>query len=782
MSTLEVQSNPFLVHGRSHSDNNFIKSTIRNKDSSLTMPRTYSPPESVSTPSINRKRKFEDNLLATPEHQLKGALITPPRSNKRSKTVPSSPTHELSIYETPKTPSFKQNFHINIGNLQRSPQSPEYQITKPLSSSSSSETNFTLSRTNNVTPPQSNSSSPVQNEATLISPTITPKRVTQNGEYSYMYADTCYPFNIGGSAIGRSEGNLRLKTWRDACNEKVRHEYNKALKDFNALSSKLKKESLEKMSEKPLNPPALLNSNVFPTATKLSKMAFRELNYPFASNIDNSQEKIESEAHLLLNFKNSNTEQKPTYPLKKSSNIQLPPISEIFKFTPFDKSTVHPSGLSTLEINQYQNTSTAGIIFDKNAKYFYGGQEIKKNMPIPVEANSFNNDLSAYSIQNLNQPQTPYEQPATILPLYTPPVITQPAATPQLQSPIRLKLKQDKGADAYDDLSEQIKDLSDEENSKKEVEKSIKSFQTQFKTQPLKVTKTRRESVLKVTKSKLKVKKTSRSSSSSKSSPVTSNNSSRVSSRSSSRKSSNSKAIINDLNTGKKMRTRSSSNKSRQSSTDSVKTAEAPASIETTPKTSPVVNKSQTFVNNSNTVLFPPQYESDGHKIISNNHHNSHYLNNKVLDFSKSTVLAVPPINSQFHMGNSCLEPHIHSQFHNHHDHYHQHFDQPTQLPQPKSKNVKRCMSCFTTSSPCWRPSWAPEDGQLCNSCGLRYRKTKARCYNPRCLKIPSKSEWALMTKRGQVLLDIYDSQGNVIGRKMSYRCLDCDSAMEVLR
>jgi transcriptional regulatory protein ASH1 len=38
------------------------------------------------------------------------------------------------------------------------------------------------------------------------------------------------------------------------------------------------------------------------------------------------------------------------------------------------------------------------------------------------------------------------------------------------------------------------------------------------------------------------------------------------------------------------------------------------------------------------------------------------------------------------------------------------------------------------------------------------------------------------MIKRGKVMLDIYDEQGNVIGQAMSYRCLSCDCAMEVSR
>lgn len=49
------------------------------------------------------------------------------------------------------------------------------------------------------------------------------------------------------------------------------------------------------------------------------------------------------------------------------------------------------------------------------------------------------------------------------------------------------------------------------------------------------------------------------------------------------------------------------------------------------------------------------------------------------------------------------------------------------------------CVSCKGRKSPCWRPSWSINAGQLCNSCGLRFRKTRIRCIE--CLYIPAKIE-----------------------------------------
>lgn len=798
MSALKLQPNPFLVHGRSQSDNNYLSNASHNnkkgnKTYHLDMPRTYSPPSHVSTPYMDRKRKFEEDLLITPEHSNNhDALITPPRSYKRSRTVPSSPVNSHDIYETPKTPSFRQDIVINFdgANSNTTPRSPEYRASTFYNTAE------------NVTPPHSTSGSPKQASANIASPTVVPSRKSQGNEYAYFYADTCYPFNISGSAIGRSEGNLRLKTWREACNEKVRHEYNKALKEYNAFSTTLTEAARNRMSKTAANPPPLFDAKIFPSATKMSRAAYGQLNYPFSNPIDNSEEKAEYEARLLLGLRNHESSRpKNDYPLKHSSHVQLPPISEILKYTPFDKSTVHPSGLSTLEINQYQNSKFPGIVFNSASKEFYNGREIKKNLPVPVvDHELLNQDYQRMKYGSLggqptqpfyanaaNMNRTQYRGPYRPHASYCSSTIsavsgsTHMMPAPQLQSPITLKPLRSQGANAYDDLNNELKNLSDDGKSKDRSQgKTLKQFQTQFKTQPLKVTKTRRASVSKVAKSAQIsthiLTQTSarrrRSSSASSSRPV-----SRPSSRSTSRRSSRSgvafestklqeDAVSATTTTGYGLRTRSSSrSRTRCSSSESIKTAEVPASVETTPKSSPVVQKTQTYVAKTNSLLFPT-YDPSSVGPATNAANGT----NRTLDFSKSTILSVAPVKAQLPVAKLHSDSSTHS--HNHSPSAHQ--THPTR--------AKKCMSCFSSLSPCWRPSWAPDEGQLCNSCGLRYRKTKARCFNPACLKIPSKSEWALMVKRGEVLLDMYDSQGHVVGKRMSYRCLDCDSAMEVSR
>lgn len=90
--------------------------------------------------------------------------------------------------------------------------------------------------------------------------------------------------------------------------------------------------------------------------------------------------------------------------------------------------------------------------------------------------------------------------------------------------------------------------------------------------------------------------------------------------------------------------------------------------------------------------------------------------------------------------------------------------------------NKRQCISCHSDQSPCWRPSWSLSAGQLCNSCGLRYKKTGARCINSTCGRIPAKGEWTAMKNRGKVM--IYNGvQG---GDYMGYHCLHCDSEVEV--
>ncbi|GMM39035.1 DNA-binding transcription repressor [Saccharomycopsis crataegensis] len=95
-----------------------------------------------------------------------------------------------------------------------------------------------------------------------------------------------------------------------------------------------------------------------------------------------------------------------------------------------------------------------------------------------------------------------------------------------------------------------------------------------------------------------------------------------------------------------------------------------------------------------------------------------------------------------------------------------------TGSPSPKkpksSHHCKRtCVSCGSSQSPCWRPSWSSSSGQLCNSCGLRYKKTNARCLNNKCLRIPAKGEFNLIKNKAA-------------GKVEDYKCLRCGSEVEV--
>lgn len=90
--------------------------------------------------------------------------------------------------------------------------------------------------------------------------------------------------------------------------------------------------------------------------------------------------------------------------------------------------------------------------------------------------------------------------------------------------------------------------------------------------------------------------------------------------------------------------------------------------------------------------------------------------------------------------------------------------------PRHGHQAARLCISCGSDQSPCWRPSWSTKEGQLCNSCGLRYKKTLARCLNKKCKKIPAKGEWLLMQSKGKA----------DFGDEKAYSCLDCGWKVEV--
>lgn len=96
--------------------------------------------------------------------------------------------------------------------------------------------------------------------------------------------------------------------------------------------------------------------------------------------------------------------------------------------------------------------------------------------------------------------------------------------------------------------------------------------------------------------------------------------------------------------------------------------------------------------------------------------------------------------------------------------------------PKHSSYNLRKCVSCSSSDSPCWRPSWSgKKTEQLCNSCGLRYKKTRTRCLNDTCRKIPTKGELNIMKSHG-VEKEFAPSLGTEIE---GYRCLFCNHITE---
>ena len=93
----------------------------------------------------------------------------------------------------------------------------------------------------------------------------------------------------------------------------------------------------------------------------------------------------------------------------------------------------------------------------------------------------------------------------------------------------------------------------------------------------------------------------------------------------------------------------------------------------------------------------------------------------------------------------------------------------------PHHLHIRKCVSCQSSDSPCWRPSWSgKKHDQLCNSCGLRFKKTHTRCLNDTCKKIPTKSELTIMKSNGIITESMSD--GAIVE---GYRCLFCNNITE---
>lgn len=91
----------------------------------------------------------------------------------------------------------------------------------------------------------------------------------------------------------------------------------------------------------------------------------------------------------------------------------------------------------------------------------------------------------------------------------------------------------------------------------------------------------------------------------------------------------------------------------------------------------------------------------------------------------------------------------------------------PKKSHSPRAHAKRTCLLCGSSQSPCWRPSWSLTDGQLCNLCGLRYKKTNARCVNALCLRIPAKGEFNLIKTKAN-------------NKEEDYKCLRCGSGVEI--
>lgn len=148
----------------------------------------------------------------------------------------------------------------------------------------------------------------------------------------------------------------------------------------------------------------------------------------------------------------------------------------------------------------------------------------------------------------------------------------------------------------------------------------------------------------------------------------------------------------------------------------------------------------------------------------------SAYTNPANLPFTTSAKLPSPPQSpklspnsGQEHKNNSHTSNH-----HQNHNHQNSNYTFSVKMGSNSYHHRRRCISCGSDQSPCWRPSWSPSAGQLCNSCGLRYKKTGARCTSPSCGRIPAKGEWVMMKR-------------NASGQDPpEYHCLSCGGHVAV--
>ncbi|KAI1315156.1 DNA-binding transcription repressor [Mortierella claussenii] len=85
--------------------------------------------------------------------------------------------------------------------------------------------------------------------------------------------------------------------------------------------------------------------------------------------------------------------------------------------------------------------------------------------------------------------------------------------------------------------------------------------------------------------------------------------------------------------------------------------------------------------------------------------------------------------------------------------------------PKEGKMTTKRCEACGASETPCWRPGYTAHSA-LCNSCGLRYKKSNVFCAKVGCKYIPLKTEYAAMeaerVKAGRAHLLCHKCKGPV--------------------
>lgn len=592
-----------------------------------------------------RKRKFEfsDDMNDDVDHSISMSktpikannidlLITPPGNSyyKRPRTVPSSPIYSA-IPNTPR--ELKFNNHNNLS-----------------------------------TPPSSSKNSPELNNLTLHKPSVLSTFNLLNGSSNY-YGDTCYSFNLSSSSLNKSvESNIRASNWRDACQDKIKHEQNKQFKQFQMDSLKFKQSLKDRYKPTNLNPPKLFQPKLFPKFNKLHSFIDGQyqkynsiVNYPFSYNDKFDEAQLNKDLNVLGN---TNCSSPPNYlPLipTNSKMVKLPPVRELLKISPMDKSVLHPLGLTNVEMRTFNDLSQYSVSLNGDSRQYYLKQLPKRmdfgpiqKMPSfheqGIEEEDYEEESTFDKIPHTPNPNYYSEHNSVLYQPQSPTIKQQQNHIQQLTPPSAFKSRKPSSS-----ANSRIGKKSNT-NSRKS---SFNSNRGRPGTKNINGPRTRSNS-----RERMTVDKLSTSSPSSK------------------------------------------MYKNSNCSTSTVFTTELQRSPSVT---------SDDLCGIQNKIIVEEQIQH-GHHSHANNSNN-----------------------------------------HNHHHH-----------------PAKKCLSCGSSNSPCWRPSWDPNLGQLCNSCGLRYRKTKARCLNDSCLRIPAKSEWGLMQRRGKGKFTVNEVELDC------FKCLQCDFAMEV--